>query len=269
MRGADDRAALAGVAPFEHSDVPKPDNSQPNFIDRLLRRRQYRTTGPFLRRFSCTLRPDAESDIAQKASIVDCSLGGAQLRLPPGASYEPAFNSHTQLIIVDERDGSEREIFAYVRRAEHVDGCWTMGVSFVDLEAHIATMTPDWWRILNRRRTLRTVYAQKEGAVARLLAPGFSVDARLHDVSVEGVCLTCPARFHEQLEAVPTCRIHVGNVPGLSGIQALPASLRHVTAVGRKVRFGAAWKIDEASDWESVRFAIVREVDERQRRRLG
>lgn len=200
---------------------------------------------------------------------MDCSLGGASLTLAPGAVYEPAFNSHTQLVVVDERDGSEREIIAYVRRAKRVDGSWTLGVSFVDLEAHISTMTDDWWRVLNRRRTLRTVYATKERATARLLSPGLSLDARLYDVSVEGVCLECPAKLREQLEAVPTCHIHLGGVKGLTDLQTLPASLRHVTEIGRRVRFGAAWKPDQASDWEEAQRLIVLEVDERQRHRRG
>lgn len=260
---------LSIVASFDRSVMSESESPRPRFFDRLVRRKQYRVTRPFLSRFTCMLRPEAGSDIAQLVTIEDCNMGGAALVLHPGAVHEPAFNTHCHLTFADEVEGTERHIVAYVRHARRENEGWSIGVSFLDLDGQIGSMTGDWWQVFNRRRTLRTVYAANERLVVRLLSPGLSLDARLHDVSAEGVCLECPSMHLAQLDSVPSCRVHMGDVPGLEGLQALPASFRHVTTVGSQIRFGAAWKHEQASDWEEVRGVIVRHIDERQRRRRG
>lgn len=254
------------AATVNGSATPEPTQAR-GLVGRLFRRRQYRVRGPFLSRYRCSLRDPEDPNRLYPVDLVDCSLGGAAIVVPPGDAPEPAFNTHCQLRVDDGVTGEGHEVLGYVRRAERREDAWTIGVSFVDFERLVPDLDGEWWRIFNRRRVLRAVLAPEEGARVRLLGPGLSSDAVLVDLSIEGVGLELPAELADRLEETFSCFVQVGGVPELGVSGALAASMRHVSALDeRTVRFGLSWKPDRSRDWESSRAAIVRFVDARERR---
>lgn len=259
---------------------PDPDDG---LIARLLRRRHYRTSGPFLERFKCFVRAGGSggpgsSDLGsneagsseQSVDIADCSLGGAALVAPAGGVYQPVPNTAVGLRMIDVRTDTEHMVTGQVVRVQRDGGAHRFAVQFVDFDRLVPELDGDWWRVFNRRRVLRTAFKPKERKRVQFIGPDVSTSARLANVSVEGGGLDLPRSLVDRFERSGDCYLKVRKFPGISLPPVLAGHIRHatlvVTTTGRVARIGISWRPARTRNWITVQTALMQLVDGRMRR---
>lgn len=174
------------------------------------------------------------------ANLVNASAGGVLLAFP--RNDVPALALGTLVEVRFQEMGAARPVIALgqVGHQGRDSDPSVLGLRFTRREDFYAQLTPKLWEVFNRRRDRRVRFRGTEIA-ARLDSGGKSWEARLFDLSSQGLGVDVGLEVMEELENYELLRIRT-EVPGtpldVVGVRV------HGSPIGRDLRVGV--RIDPA-----------------------
>lgn len=193
------------------------------------------------------------------AEVVNTSANGVRLAFPRGAA--PRLAMGTLVEVRFQEAGVGRPLVALGQVGNQVaDGDPpALGVRFTRREEFYRQLTPALWEQFNRRRRMRVRFLAEKQPRVRIETAGRAWEARLFDLSEQGLGLDLEPTVAEELADYELVRVR-GKLPGKLGALDLAGLRVHETAFGRAQRLGLLFDPPHTPDFGGQQERIERLV---------